>query len=427
MLTRPAFSVVLASLLACATTGALPAETPPAGILELAIKTREARLAGDNEAWLRHGRETLNRAPEHPDLQISVARALAANGRLDESLAHLEQAIGRGAGFDPMTLPEFKDVSGNARFTALAERARSNQAPVLPAEVYVTVEQAEVSPEGITWDAATERLFIGSLEGAIWQVSRDRTMTRFAGPETGLREVLGLKVDAGRRLLWAVSGVFPDLFGAQDAPKKDVGLTSVVAFDLDSARPVGQCVLDERPTLHGFNDLALARNGDVYVSDSTASAIYRLPRGECRLERLVQDPLMGFPNGIALSADESRLYVAHIEGLSAVDLATGRRTQLPVPEGATVNSMDGLVSDGADLIGIQPSPYLARVIRIRLRQDGLAVREVSTLSSRPPHGVSQTTGTVAAPHYFSVAGIPDALAGNTAADRRARILRTLLR
>jgi hypothetical protein len=34
---------------------------------------------------------------------------------------------------------------------------------------------------------------------------------------------------------------------------------------------------------------------------------------------------------------------------------------------------------------------------------------------------------VAAPHYFSVAGIPDALAGNAQADRRARILRTVLR
>lgn len=427
MPTRPVRSALLASLLGFAAAIVLGVEAPPAGILDVAMKTREARLAGDNEAWLRHGRETLNRAPEHPDLQISVARALPANGRLEESLAHLEQAINRGAGFDPMTLPEFKDVSGNARLAALAERARDNQAQASPAEVYLTVEHAEVEPEGITWDADTERLFIGSLNGAIWQITKDRTMTRFAGPQTGLREVLGLKVDSGRRLLWAVSGVFPDLFGPQDQPKKDVGLTGVIAFDLDSARPVRQCTLDERPTLHGFNDLALARNGDVYVSDSTASAIYRLPRGDCRLERLVQDPQMGFPNGIALSADESRLYVAHIEGLSAVDLSTGQRTQLPVPTGATVNSMDGLVSQGADLIGIQPSPYLARVIRIRLRHDGLAVREVSTLSSRPPQGVSQTTGTVAAPHYFSVAGVPDAIAGNTVADRRARILWTALR
>jgi sugar lactone lactonase YvrE len=423
-----AVRTLLASLLAFTTIGATPAEAPPpVGILDLALKTREARLAGDSEGWLRHGRATLNRAPEHPDLLISVARALAANGRIDESLVHLEQAIDRGAGFDPMTLPEFKDISGNTRLAALAERARRNQASVSPAEVYLIVEETGVEPEGIAWDADTERLFIGSLNGAIWQIAKDKAMTRFAGPETGLREVLGLKVDRDRRLLWAVTGVFPDLFAPQGEPKKDLGLTGVIAFALETGKPTRVCWLDERPALHGFNDLALARNGDVYVSDSTAGAIYRLPDGACRLERLIQDSRMGFPNGIALSADESRLYVAHIEGLSVLDLKAGRRTQLAVPVDATVNSMDGLVSDGADLIGVQPSPYLARAIRIRLRDDGLAVREVTTLGSRPPAGLSQTTGTIAAAHYFSVASAPDASAPGAETDRRPRVLRTALR
>jgi hypothetical protein len=141
----------------------------------------------------------------------------------------------------------------------------------------------------------------------------------------------------------------------------------------------------------------------------------------------MQDPRMGFPNGLALSEDESRLYVAHIEGLSSVDPATGRRSQLTVPANATVNSIDGLVRDGADLIGIQPSPYLARVIRIRLSDDGQAVREVNTVSSRPPAGVSQTTGTIAGAEYFSVAGTLDPLAQDPGSDRRARILRANLR
>jgi sugar lactone lactonase YvrE len=424
---RPARSALLAALFALGCSQALRAEPPLARIVDLAMKTREARLAGDNAGWLEHGRETLLRAPEHPDLQISVARALAANGRMKESLEHLEQAINRGAGFDPMTFPEFKDVSGNRELAALADKARRNLAPVSPAQVALIVENTDIQPEGITWDADTERLFIGSLNGEIWQIRKDLTLARFAGVNSRLREVLGLKVDRERRLLWAVTGVFPDLFGLQGEPKKDTGLTGVIAFHLDTAEPVRECWLDERPTLHGFNDLALARNGDVYVSDSTASAIYRLPRGDCRLERLLQDFRMGFPNGIALSPDESRLYVAHIEGLSAVDLKTGRRTQLPVPPDAAVNSMDGLVRDGADLVGIQPSPYLARVARIRLSADGLAVREVITVSSRPPPGLSQTTGIVAGAHFYSVAGALDPLVTGGEPDRRARILRAVLR
>jgi sugar lactone lactonase YvrE len=422
----------LIPLLAIATLGAplvAAAEVRPGppGILDIALQTREARLAGDNPRWLALAREVQARAPEHVDLLISLARAHAANGRVEDSLPWLEQAVRRGAGFDLFAFPEFKDRSDHAGLKALAARAAANQAPVSPAEVFLTIDNADIRPEGITFDADSARLFIGSLNGEIWAVGLDRKLARFAGPEHGLREVLGLKVDRRRRLLWAVTGVFPDLFPPPGGPKKDEGLTGVVAFHLGSGERVRECWLDERPVLHGFNDLALAANGDVYVSDSRAGAIWRLPGGDCRLEKLLEDERMGFPNGIALSADESRLYVAHIEGLSAVELKTGERTQLAVPADASVNSMDGLVRDGLHLIGIQATPYLARVVRIRLSADGRSVQEAATVSSRPPPGVSQTTGTVAGRHYYSVAGAIDPLQPGDEGDRRARILRFELR
>lgn len=417
---------ILASTIVLLAAQAPRAETPLVGILDLAIRTREARMAGDNAGWLEHGRATLARAPEHPDLVISVARALAANGRLGESIPLLEQAVARGAGFDLSALPEFKDAGNDARLREIAARASKNQQPVSPPEEYLVIEDTCIEPEGIAWDAKTSRLFIGSLAGGIRAIDANRAISGFAGPDSGLREVLGLKVDPERRLLWAATGVFPDIFGPAGEPKQDAGLTGLVAFNIDSGERERICWLDERPVLHGFNDLALARGGEVYVSDSLTGSIYRLAAGGCRFEPVVQDPLMGFPNGIALSADESLLYVAHIEGLSAVDLATGRRTQLAVAQDAAVNSMDGLVRHGTDLVGIQPSPYLARVVRIRLSDDGLAIRDVATVSSRPPAGLSQLTGTVAGSHFFSVASTvapPDA----DDVDRRARVLRAKLR
>jgi sugar lactone lactonase YvrE len=403
------------------------AETPAAGILDLALKTREARLAGDNAGWLEHGRATLARAPEHPDLLITVARALAANGRVGESIPFLEQAIARGAGFDLFALAEYKDARDNASLAALAARAAANRVPVSAPEEYLNIENTGIEPEGITWDAKTSRLFVGSLSGGIWAIDENRAIVHFAGHDTGLREVLGLKVDSGRRLLWAVTGVFPDIFGPPDKPKKHSGLTGLMAFNLDSGEPVHSCWLDELPVQHGFNDLALASAGSVYVSDSVANAIYRLTPAGCRFERVMQDPLMGFPNGIALSPDESLLYVAHIEGLSAVELATGKRVQFAVPADAAVNSMDGLVRDGADLVGIQPSPYLARVVRIRMAPGGRALREVITVSSRPPSDLSQLTGTVAGAHFYSVASSTAPPGPDGEDDRRARVLRSNLR
>jgi len=378
-------------------------------------------MAGDHAGWLKHGQETLARAPDHPELLISVSRALAANGRADEALDLLEEAIRRGARVDAAALPEYEALRSDNRFQALAARGLGNRRPVSPPEEFLVIDDLTIEPEGITYDEHSARLFIGSLNGTIWQVSLDGKLQRFAGPESGLREMLGLKVDGKRRLLWAATGVYPDPFVTE--PKKDAGLTALMAFDLDDGARVRECWLDERPVEHMFNDLALAENGDVFASDSMTGSIYRLPGGECRLELVIQDARMSFPNGIALSKDDTKLHVAHIEGLSVIDLASGRRTPLAVPHDAAVNSMDGLIRDGDDLLGIQPSPNLARVLRIRLDEAGIVIRDVMTVSSPPPGVPSASTGTLAGSHYYSVASSQDP----EAEDRRARILRVKLR
>jgi sugar lactone lactonase YvrE len=392
---------------------------------DLVMRAREARIAGNNKGWLELGQRVLKLAPDHPDLLISVGRALAANGRSDEALPYLEDAVRRGAGFDLSALAEFKSAPDTSRLRELREAALKNMAPVSPSEVFVAIQDESIQPEGITWDPIGRHLYIGSLKGTIWRVDLDGKLQRFAGPDTRLREVLGLKVDAKRRLLWAVTGVFPDIPPPPE-PKKDMGITSLHAYQLGTGKRVRECGLDERPTLHGFNDMALASNGDVYATDTSTNAIYKLSaESGCKLDRILHDQTLTFPNGIVLTPDESRLYVAHVEGISAVDLRTGRRTLLAVPKNGAVNSIDGLALDGKNVLGVQGSPYFNRVARIRLADDGLSIGEVSTMSSRPPLNLRPTTGVVAGDHFYLVAGFPDAPPGQP--QQRAHILRARLR
>ena len=426
--TWPVWVCFAAALLAAApdARGQTPAPGATPQLIDLSLQAREARLAGDHKLWLERGQRVLDLAPDHPDLLISVARALAANGRSDDAAIRLEDAVRRGAGFDLATFPEFKAAPQTARLRALREQALQNMAPIAAPEVFLVLENEALRTEGITWDPVGRQLYFGSLNGEIWRVDLNGKLERFAGPGTGLREVLGLKVDAERRLLWAATGVFPDLIPTGE-PKKDVGTTGLHAYDLGTAKRVRDCGLDARPTMHGFNDMALASNGDVYVSNSTVNSIYKLSAGGCKLDRVLQDPAMSFPNGIALTPDGSRLYVAHVEGISAIDVRTGKRTQLRVPKNAAVSSIDGLVWDGKDLLAIQPSPYLARVARIRLADDGLSVREVTTMSSRPPPGLNPATGVVVNDQYYMVAGFPDGPALPGQPQPRSHILRSRVR
>ena len=425
--TWPVWVCFAAALLAAAADARGQTSAPGAvpGLIDLSLQAREARLAGDHKLWLERGQRVLDLAPDHPDLLISVGRALAANGRFDDAAIRLEDAVRRGAGFDLATFPEFKSAPETARLRALREQALQNMAPVAAPEVFLVLQNESLSPEGITWDPVGRQLYFGSLNGEIWRADLSGKLERFAGPGSGLREVLGLKVDAKRRLLWAVTGVFPDLIPTGE-PKKDVGTTGLHAYDIGTGKRVRDCGLDERPTVHGFNDMALAGNGDVYVSNSTDSSIYKLS-APCKLGVVMRDPAMSFPNGIALTPDGTRLYVAHVEGISVVDVRTGKRTQLSVPKNAAVNSIDGLVWDGKDLLAIQPTPYLARVARIRLTDDGLSIREVTTMSSRPPPGLNPATGVVVNDQYYTVTNVPDGPAAPGQPQSRPTILRSRVR
>ncbi len=393
------YSTAAFTLFASVVLSVDPAE-PPRTLLEWVRDTRAARLKGDHRAWLEAGLHALALAPDHPDLLISVARARAALGQAKESIALVRQAVDRGAGID--VAPELQRLPPSPELEALIDDARRNLGSVPRAQIFALISDS-AAPEGITYDPVSRRVFVGTIHGEILQVDERGQVSVFVPRDSGLLQVLGLKVDPDRKLLWAVNGIFPELL-ISEAPKPEVGVGGIHAFRLADGKVAGKYWLDERPLLHGFNDLALARNGDVYVTDSAQAAVYRVHAG--KLELFVRDEHLTFANGTVLASDQKRLYVASVEGISLVDVPTRKVRRLAVPANASVNSIDGLAYHRGDLIGVQSSPYLGRVVRISLGIDGRSVRRVSTLSSRSPVEYSQTTAVVAGDQLYVVAGTP---------------------
>lgn len=103
----------------------------------------------------------------------------------------------------------------------------------------------------------------------------------------------------------------------------------------------------------GPNDLCQDLNGNIYFSDPTGSsreqpigALYRIERGTDRVSRL--DAGLAFPNGLAVSPDQKRLYVA--------ESATNRLLEYPLlPDGTLgerrvamqfeTDTLDGIMFD----------------------------------------------------------------------------------
>jgi len=86
------------------------------------------------------------------------------------------------------------------------------------------------------------------------------------------------------------------------------------------------------------NDVAVDRNGNLYISDTPGNAVYRYAGG--RLERWL-DGLDG-PNGLCCEGD--RLLVGQNCGILAAELGTGKMT--PVADFEPGSNIDGLEPDG---------------------------------------------------------------------------------
>ena len=397
-----AATLFVTAIAAASLAAVQPAAAPPPApetIAELSTKAREARLKGDVPTWLAFATRSLALAPDHPDILISVARANAAAGNRARALDHLAQAVRRGVGLDPLRLAEFKPFAGDPRFEAIAADAKRNLVPVARAAAFADIP--ETGSEGIAFDPVSRRLFVGP-DGALFAIGMDGKVTPFASGG-GLRQLLGLKVDARRRLLWVVNGRYPE---PVPNPPADAGTGGIRAYHLETGALVTAVEIDERPLLHGFNDMALADDGTVYVTDSHSHAVYKLAAGGKQLELLLRDPAMAYPNGIVLTPDGRTLYVAHVEGISAIDTASGKRRLLPVPADASVNSIDGLLLRDGLLYGVQTSPYMHRILGAALSADGRSIARVWTVNSRTPADYSQSTAAIAGDDLYMVGGAP---------------------
>jgi sugar lactone lactonase YvrE len=199
--------------------------------------------------------------------------------------------------------------------------------------------------------------------------------------------VLGMRVDPANRTLWACSAA-----GAT-AGELD-GSSSLFRYDLKTGKLLGKVDIPGKP--HLCNDIAVGKGGEVFITDSKGGMVHRLRAGGTALETLIGPGTFIYPNGITISPDFSKLYVADFtKGLSIVDVATGQVRPLPHPERVHVAGLDGIYLDGKSLVAVQNSAGTSRIVRFRLNAALDSIESEETLESRNPLFKIPTTGVLA--------------------------------
>jgi len=371
---RPAWLLAAA---ACAIAGCATRATVP----------HASRVTADSAppAWLAELRDHRVADPGDQGATYLAAYLAAGEGDTERALGLLE---GLAAEEWPFPVPEndFPALAAEPRFRELSARLGAGVSRGDRPRLAFTVGPADLLPEGIACDSDSGAVFLGS-RGYRKIVRVDDSVARdFVDPRAELGAVLGLHVDSTRRLLWAAHN--PRGKSEREAGRLRSG---VIAVDLDGGAVVRTVALEGR---HLLNDLAIAPDGDVYVTDSEPGAVWRIRAGGAALERVVADGTFMYPNGIAWIEERRALVVADVSGLHLLEPSSGVRRRIARGPARTLGAVDGLVRYGDRLVGIQNGYRGERIVSWRFDSQRLAVTAEAVLQPWHPSFVVPTTACV---------------------------------
>jgi hypothetical protein len=190
-----------------------------------------------------------------------------------------------------------------------------------------------------------------------------------------------MKVDPERRTLWANSGVSGPRMKDYEATEQ--GRAGVFKFDLRTGKLIKKYGPIEAGYNHNLNDLVVTSQGDVYITDTNTAEIYTISHERDTLEPFLGSDAFMYLNGIVLSPDESKLYVADVGNqIFIIDLKTRSFQDLPQPENVTTYGIDGLYFYNNSLIGVQNQ--MQRVVRFYLNESGDAITHCEVIEANNP-------------------------------------------
>lgn len=162
----------------------------------------------------------------------------------------------------------------------------------------ITFADGRIFPESLSSTKKGD-IYFGALgQDAVYRAAKGSAVaTVWVKPKTsGLQQVLGVLADEKAGVLWVCTSATG---GRGGAPV--VGETALKAFSLKDASPKGSYAF---PGNGLCNDIAVAKDGTVYATDTTQGRVLRLKKGSQAFDVWVADAMqLAGADGIAILAD----------------------------------------------------------------------------------------------------------------------------
>ena len=259
-----------------------------------------------------------------------------------------------------------------------------------------TINEKDLIPEGVAFDEKAQTIYVSSTyKRKIVAIDKDGNIKDFIPVgQDDIKSVIGMEVDEKTNSIWAVSCEAADVLPLMN-PGNHQWRSSVYNFSLKDGKLLGKYVLNKDSVF--LNDLTVADDGTVYVTESVQKGLYMVQPGSDSLELFLQLDSNYFINGICFSDKPGLLFVATEAGITRIDLATKKFALLPEGGHLKAKDIDGLSFWDNYFIAHQSTA----VTRFYLSPDRDSILTADTLSSGKEFDQS-TTGEVAKGYYYFI-------------------------
>lgn len=340
--------------------------------------------------------------PNHPRLIYTLADAYALNDKPDEALAILERLAAMDLFFAIEKDDDFKSLFDSPRFKKIQAEFAENQKAFNRSEKAFTISQKNLITESVAYDAAAKRFFVSSIhKRKIVAIDAEGKVSDFSLESDGLWSVSGIRVDEKRKILWAATTAFPQMENFQ---KADDGKSGVFKYDLKTGKLLKKYLLSNETAKHALGDLIVAKNGDVYASDSVSPNIYRIANGKDELEIFLTSDNFNSLQGLAFSPDEKILFAAdYSRGVFRIEMKDKKITQIKPDANTNPIAIDGLYFHRGNLIAIQNGFRPNRIARFVLSKDFSQITKSETLEANHADFNEPTLGVIVGDDFYFIA------------------------
>jgi hypothetical protein len=402
LFTRLTNALVLILIIALTAITSPAQDTPKHDARYFVQQARQAYQAKDYPAMVENMKTALELRPTHQTYMYYLAVAYALTGDKAKALSLLSDGVSMGLTYNAERDPDLASLKDSAEFKDILSRIEKNRLHVGDGSAAFTVPEKDLIPEGLAYDPVKNVFFIGSVYKRKIVVTDQAGIPKdFSSPEDGLWSVMGMKVDAKRRLLWACTTAHPQMSNYNAA---DNGRSGIFKYDLNTGKLLKKYILPDKPGGHWLGDLVLNSGGDVFASDSLSPVIYFIDHRNDQLKVFVETPDLVNLQGMAFTQDERHLFIADYSlGLFLLDVDSKEYVHVSLPSHTTLLGIDGLYADGKDLIGVQNGIVPNRVVRIRLSADSRSVTALETIEVNHPLFDEPTLGVVVKKQFYGIA------------------------